>query len=158
IPARNADAYIAAAITSVLGQSLHAARIIVVDDQSRDGTAAAASEFGDRVQLVTGPGRTAGAARNLGVRHSHSELIAFLDADDECRRERLASGVEALTRRPEAGMVFCDAEYVDASGRATGSVFTCPDFNGDAFLGQLFERNRLLSASVAMVRRAAFDA
>ena len=55
-------------------------------------------------------------------------------------------------------MVFCDAEYVDASGRATGSVFTCPDFDGEAFLGQLFERNRVLSTSAAMVRRAAFDA
>ena len=55
-------------------------------------------------------------------------------------------------------MTFCDAEYTDASGTATGSSFTCPDYRRTAFLGQLFERNQILTTSVVMMRRSAFDA
>lgn len=158
IPARNAEPYLAAAIASVLAQSLPASRIIIVDDRSIDGTAAVAAAFGNRIRIVVGEGRTAAAARNLGARHSSAELLAFADADDVCHRERLMGQVEALLGRPDSTMVFCDAAYTFGSGEPTGAVFGCPDFNGDAFLGQLFERNRILSTSVAMVRRASFDA
>jgi glycosyltransferase involved in cell wall biosynthesis len=146
IPARDTGDYVGAAIASALDQSLQPARIIVVDDQSRDGTAAVAAGFGDRVQIVSGEGRSAAAARNLGVRHARSELVAFLDADDLSRPARLARQIHALASTPDAVMAFCDAEFIDASGRASGSAFTCPDFSSDGFLGQLFERNQLLSA------------
>jgi glycosyltransferase involved in cell wall biosynthesis len=158
IPARNAEPFIAAAIQSVLDQSLPASRIIVVNDRSTDDTAGAAGAFGDRVRIVDGHGVTAGAARNLGVCHSDGELVAFLDADDVCHLGRLAAQAHALRERPDAGLVFCDGEYADAAGRPSGAVFSCPEFDRDAFLGQLFERNRILSASVSMVRRSAFDA
>jgi glycosyltransferase involved in cell wall biosynthesis len=158
IPARDAEPYIAAAIHSLLDQTLAASRIIVVNDKSTDGTPAAAAAFGDRVRIVNGEGRGPGAARNLGVRHSSSDLIAFLDADDVCHPDRLTLQVDALIDNPDAAMVFCDAEYIDASGRRIGAPFTCPAYRREAFLGQLFERNRVLTTSVAMVRRAAFDA
>jgi glycosyltransferase involved in cell wall biosynthesis len=158
IPARNAGPYIAAAIQCILHQSLAASRIVVVNDKSTDGTATAAAAFGDRVRIVNGEGKGPGAARNLGVRHSDSALIAFLDADDVCHPDRLRLQVDALHGNPDAAMVFCDAEYVDASGRWTGSLFTCPEYRRESLLGQLFERNRILTTSVAMVRRSAFDA
>jgi glycosyltransferase involved in cell wall biosynthesis len=158
IPAHNAEPYIAAAIDSLLTQSRAASRIIIINDQSTDRTAEAAAAFGGRVEIVDGHGTGAGAARNLGVRHSDSDLIAFLDADDVCRPDRLRLQVEALIGNPDAAMVFCDAEYTDASGEPTGALFTCPEFAREAFLGQLFERNRVLTTSAAMVRRSAFDA
>ena len=158
IPARNAEPYIAAAIQSVVDQSHAASRIIVVDDASTDGTAQAAATFGDRVRVVTGEGRGPAAARNLGVRQSDGELIAFLDADDVCHPDRLRLQRDTLIGHPAATMVFCDAEYVDASGARTGSRFMCPEYRREAFLGQLFERNRVLTTSVVMVRRSAFDA
>lgn len=158
IPARNAGRYIAAAIESILAQSRAASRIVIVDDRSTDGTAAAAAAFGHRVQIVDGAGRGSGSARNLGVRHSNSDLIAFLDADDVCHPDRLRLQMDALVGNLDAAMVFCDAEYTDASGRPTGALFTCPEYRREAFLGQLFERNRVLTTSVAMVRRSWFDA
>jgi len=158
IPAHNAAPYIAAAIQSVLDQRLPASRIVVVNDRSTDHTAVVAATFGDRVTILEGEGQGPGAARNLGVRHSRSDLIAFLDADDVCHADRLARQVDALAEHTDAVMTFCDAEYIDASGRPTGSMFTCPEYQRETFLGQLFERNRILTASVAMVRRAAFAA
>lgn len=158
IPARNAERYIAAAIESLLAQRVPASNIIIVNDRSTDGTSAAAGAFGDHVRVVEGTGRGPASARNLGVRHSSSELIAFLDADDVCHPDRLGLQMETLVGHPDATMVFCDAEYTDASGQLTGAVFTCPEFVREAFLGQLFERNRVLTTSAAVVRRASFDA
>jgi hypothetical protein len=158
IPARNAEPYIAAAIQSLVSQSHRVSRIIVVDDHSTDRTVEAASVFCGRVQIVEGAGRGSGSARNLGVRHSDSDLIAFLDADDTCHPDRLRLQIDALGRHPEASMVFCDAEYTDPVGRLAGPAFTCPEFRREAFLGQLFERNRILTTSVALVRRSSFDA
>lgn len=158
IPARNAGRYIGAAIHSLIDQSHAASRIIIVNDQSTDHTVEAAASFGRRVQVVDGAGRGSGAARNLGVGHSDSDLIAFLDADDVCHPDRLRLQVDALDSHPDAPMVFCDAEYTDASGSPTGSLFTCPEYRREAFLAQLFERNLVLTTSVAMVRRSSFDA
>ncbi|NLT68746.1 MAG: glycosyltransferase [Acidobacteria bacterium] len=158
IPAHNAEKYIADAISSVFAQDFAVDQIIVVDDASTDGTAASAAATGSRLRILkTGAGR-AGVARNLGVRHSRSELIAFLDADDICLPGRLRLQAEMLAASPEAAMVFCDAEYADSAGWPTGAVFTCPDFRREIFSGQLFERNRILTTSVAMVRRTAFEA
>lgn len=158
VPAHNAEPYIAAAISSILDQSFAASQIIIVNDKSTDGTATAAAAFGDRVRIVNGEGKGPGAARNLGVRHADSDLIAFLDADDVCHPDRLRLQMDTLFSNPDAAMVFCDAEYTHASGRRTGSLFTCPEYRREALLGQLFERNRILTTSVAMVRRSAFDA
>ena len=158
IPARNAEPYIAAAIQSLVNQSHRASRIIVVDDRSTDRTVEAAKVFGRSVQIVEGAGRGSGSARNLGVRHSDSDLIAFLDADDICHPDRLRLQIDALGRHPEASMAFCDAEFTDPVGRLAGPAFTCPEFRREVFLGQLFERNRILTTSVAVVRRSSFDA
>jgi glucosyl-3-phosphoglycerate synthase len=53
--------------------------VIVVDDRSDDGTAAAAADAGARV--LPGPGRGKGAAMQLGLRESHGDIVAFCDAD-----------------------------------------------------------------------------
>src|SRR5262249_45705893 len=53
------------------------------------------------------------AARNLGVRHSRGELLAFLDSDDLWRPGKLACEVDFLSRHPEVDAVFSDLEKRD---------------------------------------------
>jgi len=55
--------------------------VLVVDNGSRDGSAAIAHEFG--VRLVLEPASGAGNARNAGFRAATGQLVAFLDCD--CR-------------------------------------------------------------------------
>jgi glycosyltransferase involved in cell wall biosynthesis len=96
IPLYNKAAHVRAALESVAGQTLSAARIIVVDDGSTDG--------GDRIveamalpnlrlirQINAGPG----AARNAGIAAAASSHVAFLDADDIWRPAHLER-LEAL--------------------------------------------------------------
>jgi tetratricopeptide (TPR) repeat protein len=92
-------------------------------------------------------------ARNLGIRQARGEVVAFLDADDLCHPKRLELQSAVLAQHGDAGMVFCDVEYIDAEGKASGSCVTFPEYRRDAFAGQLFERNRIATTSAVMVRR-----
>jgi glycosyltransferase involved in cell wall biosynthesis len=81
IPVRDQAAYLGEALDSIAAQRVPAARIVVVDDGSTDGSADVARHRGIAV-LETAGGQGAGAARDLGARHLDTPLLAFLDADD----------------------------------------------------------------------------
>jgi GT2 family glycosyltransferase len=81
IPARNAEAVLGDCLDALSagcgdGQRGH---VIVVDDGSRDGTAALAKAHGARVLRL--PGRGPAAARNAGAAAAETDVIVFLDAD-----------------------------------------------------------------------------
>jgi GT2 family glycosyltransferase len=91
IPAFEREREIGRALASVAAQRPAApAEVIVVDDGSRDATAAVASRCGARVVRLE---RNAGAAsaRNAGVRAASQPWIALLDSDDEWLPHLLAS-------------------------------------------------------------------
>ena len=89
IPAYNREHCIERAIESALAQTEPAAEIIVVDDGSRDATAARVRSYGDRVRYVHQDNAGASAARNHGVELTREPWIAFLDSDDYWLPEHL---------------------------------------------------------------------
>jgi len=81
IPAYNSAEFLSRAIDGLLGQSLPANEILVIDDGSRDATAEIAARY-PGVTLVRHPhNRGLGAARNTGFSTARNELVASLDAD-----------------------------------------------------------------------------
>jgi glycosyltransferase involved in cell wall biosynthesis len=82
MPAYNCCGMIARSLTPLLTMKEHGeiAEIIVVDDGSSDGTAAAARKLGARV-LTTGGRSGPGAARNIGAREAKGEILWFVDSD-----------------------------------------------------------------------------
>jgi len=82
IPAFNAESTIEATLTSVLNQTLPPEEIIVMDDGSTDGTAAAVEAFAPRVKLLREANKGVVEARNALFQVAKGDLIAFLDHDD----------------------------------------------------------------------------
>jgi glycosyltransferase involved in cell wall biosynthesis len=86
------------AIASVLAQEGAAFELIVVDDASRDDTAAYLATLDDpRIRVIAcqvngGPS----AARNRGLAAARAEIVAFLDSDDAYRPRRLAAPLAAF--------------------------------------------------------------
>lgn len=80
IPARNRRHLLAAALESVESQTLPAHEVIVVDQESDDGTAEFLHNRG--IQWFSDSRRGAGYARQLGLEHSQGEFVLFLDSDD----------------------------------------------------------------------------
>ncbi len=112
IPAHNCEKFIARSIESVLGQKYAAAEVIVVDDGSEDGTAAAVRAFEEKVRYIYQERAGASAARNAGIEAARGEWVALLDGDDEWLPGRLAEQVRVLERHPElrwctGNAIFC---------------------------------------------------
>jgi glycosyltransferase involved in cell wall biosynthesis len=107
IPVFNAARYIAQAIDSVLNQTLPPDEIVVVDDGSTDATADEVRRYQPRVAYFSQSNQGPGAARNLGMRESKGDLIAFLDADDLWLPEKLRLQKAALDADQSLDLVFC---------------------------------------------------
>jgi hypothetical protein len=97
---------VAAAVESILGQTHRPIELIVVDDGSTDGTGAVLEQFSGLLRLITQANAGHAAARNAGIRASAGEYIAFLDADDLWRRDKLARQLRRLAEHPELGVTF----------------------------------------------------
>ena len=99
IPAFNRATILPRAIRSVQAQTMGDWELLVVDDASGDGTAAAVESIGDaRIRVLRhatngGPN----AARQTGLDAARGEWIALLDSDDEWLTEKLARQLSAST-------------------------------------------------------------
>lgn len=85
VPVYDVEAYLPAALDSVLAQTHENLQVVVVDDGSTDGSGAVADAYAardPRVLVVHTENRGLGAARNEGVRHATGDLLAFADSDD----------------------------------------------------------------------------
>jgi len=112
---------VARAVASILGQTERDLELIVIDDGSRDGSAAAAEEaIGDdprgRVMRLE---RNVGIARSLnaGLEAAAAPVVAIQDADDYSAPERLRRQLAVLAENPDAAVVGSRMREVDGSGR-----------------------------------------
>ena len=121
IPVRNGEHFLAEAIESVLGQSRPPLELIVVDDGSSDSTSEVARAFGSRVRYVPQPPLGVAAALNLGVGTARGDLLAFLDADDVWKDDKLELQLDAFRAQSRLDAVFGHLANVGAAGdtRAT---------------------------------------
>lgn len=122
IPVYNNEAYIEDAVKSVLAQTLLPTEIIVVDDGSTDGTAAALKSYRDRIKYVYQTNRGEPAARNRGIQEASSEYIAFLDGDDLWHPNKLELQMEYLRKHPDCGLAYTDMSTFDERGIIDASV------------------------------------
>jgi glycosyltransferase involved in cell wall biosynthesis len=106
IPVRNGERYLGEAIESVLGQTLPASEIVVVDNGSTDASAAVAARSGDPVRVVSHEPAGIAIAYNRGIEETGEELVAMLDADDLWTPDKLELQVAALNADPDLEAVF----------------------------------------------------
>jgi glycosyltransferase involved in cell wall biosynthesis len=98
VPARDAKPTLERTLSAICEQELDRPfEVLVVDDGSRDETAAIARRYGPLVSVITlkesvGPG----AARNRGVSAARAPALAFTDADCFPSPSWLACGLDAL--------------------------------------------------------------
>src|SRR6478609_3093944 len=92
ITAYNYERYIERAIRSCLDQSLSKKQyeVIVVNDCSKDKTAAILENYKDEIRIFNLEKNIGlAAARNFGVKKALGQFVIFLDADDYIQRDLL---------------------------------------------------------------------
>jgi len=109
------------AVESILGQTEKGLELIVVDDGSRDGSAAAAEAAigGDSRGRVMRLEQNLGIARSLnaGLEAAAAPIVAIQDADDYSAPNRLQRELAALAENPDVAVVGSRMREVDAEDR-----------------------------------------
>lgn len=104
VPAWNEEAHIGACLASLQAQdATFGFEIIVVDNESVDGTRQVAASCGVRV-LTSGAGNPAGV-RNAGIAAAQGRYLAFIDGDCLAPGDWLTRLVDWLERDPEVAAV-----------------------------------------------------
>jgi glycosyltransferase involved in cell wall biosynthesis len=119
----NGQAFLGAAIESILNQTLADFEYILVDDASTDGSPGILHHYADRdariVVLRNAINLNPAGALNRAFQCARADYVANLDQDDLAFPERLARQVEYLDANPEVGVVGAQAQLIDADGRVT---------------------------------------
>jgi glycosyltransferase involved in cell wall biosynthesis len=153
MPTHNRAALLGRAIRSVLAQTHTNWELIIVDDASRDNTAAVVAGFADarityvRNEVALGPA----GARNTGIAAAAAtDYLSFLDDDDEWLPRKLELQLELFrTGAPDLVAVGCGRIDVDEKTTAV----RLPDYRGHVFEHLLARRARGYGAQLIMVRR-----
>ena len=114
----NSATYIDTCLRSLIEQPPHVDHeILVVDNASKDGTAAAIRSRWTGVRVIdAGENLGFAGANNLGIRQSFGPLALLLNPDTAVGAGAIDALVGAIDRRPDVGIV--GPRLVDARGRA----------------------------------------
>ncbi|WP_432463411.1 MULTISPECIES: glycosyltransferase family 2 protein [unclassified Agarivorans] len=126
IPSYNCLTYLKQALISVQLQAIADLEIIVVDDNSNDGTwqwlqsqQATLSNLVCIKQQGNGPAH----ARNVAIDAAKAPLIAFLDADDWWLEGKLQRQIAFHQAHPELSFSFTDYRHIGPKGEDRGTCF-----------------------------------
>jgi glycosyltransferase involved in cell wall biosynthesis len=155
IPAFNAEATIHDTLRSVRSQTHLNLEIIVVDDGSTDRTGSIVESHASsdpRVTLISQANAGVAAARNVGWRSAHSDLIAFLDADDLWAPSKIEKQLEVMLSGGESvGLVYTWFCLIDEQNRIRAEV-AGRQIEGDV-LEQALTLNFIGNGSSTLIRR-----
>jgi len=159
IPLYNKAAEISRALYSVLRQTVQDFEVLVINDGSTDASPRVAATVSDsRIRIIDQTNSGECAARNRGIAEARSEVIAFLDADDEWLPSFLAIMARLTGSFPEAGAYAAD--YLSTSD--AGVVYRLPKRGvprhpWEGVLPDYFRTRNVLSSSSIVVRKDVFS-
>jgi len=161
MPAYNHEAYVEAAILSVLNQSFQDFELLVIDDGSTDRTPEIlerlSQEHGFYFERQENMGLTKTLNKLVGM--CRGEYLTGLASDDMYAPERLAAQVEALDTNPEAAFVYGKMKAMDASGVLLEENKAFNDFDGtEDARPMMLRRGMFFAAPTTMIRRSAYEA
>ena len=103
----NGETHVREAIESALAQMYEPLEVVVVDDGSRDGSAAIAESYVPRIRFERRENGGIGVARNHAVGLTRGDFLTFLDADDRFVPNACERWLAAFETQPELDAVFC---------------------------------------------------
>ena len=120
-PSFNQARYLENTIRSVLDQDYPNIEYIIMDGGSADGSKEIIRRFSERLAgWVSEKDRGQTDAINKGFARAKGEILAWLNSDDTYQPHAIAEAVGYLRDRPEVGLVYGDANFIDENGRVIG--------------------------------------
>ena len=157
IPTHNRPQLLERALRSVASQTFKDFEILVVQNGANQDSKVVVERLaaeGTPIRYLYEPKPDPCHARNVGIRASRGQYIAFLDDDDEWLPEKLKRQVEVMGRSPNVGLVTCGIYYIDDTNGTTKT----PSFKETvSFKAFVTEGNLIWTLSSVLIRRECFD-
>ena len=120
-PSFNQVQFLEQTILSVLEQDYPHIEYLIVDGGSTDGSLELIQRYAPHLTWwISEPDQGQTDAINKGFSHARGEILAWLNSDDTYQPGAISQAVEYLQSHPEVGMVYGDANLIDASGNIIG--------------------------------------
>ena len=120
-PSCNQARFLEYTIRSVLEQDYPNVEYILVDGGSTDGSLDIIHRYAERFAWwVSEKDRGQTDAINKGFARANGHILAWLNSDDTYEPNSVAEAVEYLRGRPDVGMVYGDANFIDQNGAVIG--------------------------------------
>lgn len=144
------EKFVASSIRSVVNQTYTNWELIIVDDASTDKTVDVVNEFKNndpRIKLVIHDNHAGiAAARNLSIRLAKGNYLAFLDADDIWKTDKLQKQLMFMERN-HLGFSYSSYDCIDEQGEKLGkTIRTAGDLNYVDYL-----HNTIIGCSTVLV-------
>jgi glycosyltransferase involved in cell wall biosynthesis len=145
-PSFNQAPFLERTLRSVLDQDHPDLEYIVVDGGSTDGSPEIIRRYADRLAWwVSEPDRGQTDAINKGFARATGAILAWLNSDDTYEPGAVRDAAAYLDSHPAVGMVYGDADFIDADGRVIGR-----------FNARRTDYDRLLRGAVYIPQQTAF--
>lgn len=128
-PCFNSEKYVSQAVQSVISQTHQNWELLLIDDCSSDATYSIISNFASQdvrikaFKLDNNSG--AGIARNFAIQKASGNYIAFLDADDLWKPEKLEKQLHFMQTQ-NLPFTFSFYETIDEAGNLRNDTITTP--------------------------------
>jgi glycosyltransferase involved in cell wall biosynthesis len=157
-PTYNSAAYINRTLDTLLSQQCFPEEVIFSDDGSQDNTVeiietnrSRFEQAGIELKILCNQHEGPGAARNHGIFCTELPWIAFLDADDTWKPEKLKCIKQVMKKSPEINCIFHWEEYIHADGKVT-SLEHGKTYDENFSTPKQLYRNNFLSTSAVVCR------
>lgn len=117
-PSYNQARFLEATLRSVLEQDYPNMEYLVVDGASSDGSVEIIHRYADRLAWwVSEKDSGQSEAINKGLRRARGEFVGWLNSDDIYLPGAVSAAVKIFQSHPQAGLVYGDAQAIDADGK-----------------------------------------
>lgn len=150
--------YLANAVDSVLGQTYKNIEVIIVNDGSPDNTDEVMQGYlsDPRIRYIKQANSGQAIAKNRGIEAATGGFIAFLDADDAWKLDKLEKQMP-LFSNPDVGVVYCGVTYMDENGDPLERQAKQLMMPKAGWIAEDLFKDNLVPFCAAVVRRQCFD-
>lgn len=115
IPTYNRANVVCNAVDSVINQTYKNIEIIVVDDGSTDDTKKVLNKYAGNIKYIKQSNQGVSSARNLGIKESTGEYLAFIDSDDVWHSDKVQKQLDFFNsnKNNNIGLVYTNTILID---------------------------------------------
>tara|TARA_Y100001968_G_scaffold316180_1_gene343682 strand:+ start:2920 stop:3864 length:945 start_codon:yes stop_codon:yes gene_type:complete len=150
VPNYNKGIHIDSCINSVLNQSYKNLEIIFIDNFSTDNSIEIIKGINDkRINIIQFNNRgVIASSRNIGIKNSKGQILAFLDSDDYWHENKLLESIKAILKG--ADITYHDFYIYKNISKSANKIISCRKLFSPIYFSLLNDGNTIINSSVVI--------